>query len=149
MFNDVHGAPGRTARRGRRPYRPGVNGQPQTWKACWGQPLASSNLASSATLTGTYAESGHNGHQPGSPVVSVLSQLALRTSLLRPHLSRTGGARPARRARTRGAAAAIVVPGPGLASRRRCRTGPLSPPRAPDPVGGRLLAPASPPRRGR
>jgi hypothetical protein len=39
MFNDVHGAPGRTARRGRRPYRPGVNGQPQTWKACWEQPL--------------------------------------------------------------------------------------------------------------
>jgi hypothetical protein len=37
-----------------------------------------------------------------------------------------------------GAAAAIAVPGPELASRRRCRTGALSPPRAPDPVGGRL-----------
>jgi hypothetical protein len=26
-----------------------VNGEAHTWKACWGQPLASSNLASSAT----------------------------------------------------------------------------------------------------
>ena len=37
-----------------------------------------------------------------------------------------------------GVASAIVVPGPGLASRRRCRTGPLSPTGVPDPVGGRL-----------
>ena len=30
--------------------RLGANVDPQTWKACWGQPLASSNLASSAIL---------------------------------------------------------------------------------------------------
>jgi hypothetical protein len=30
---------------------PPVNAGAQCWKACWGQPLASSNLASSATLT--------------------------------------------------------------------------------------------------
>jgi hypothetical protein len=37
------------ARRGRR--RPVVNAGAHCWKACWGQPLASSDLASSATLT--------------------------------------------------------------------------------------------------
>jgi hypothetical protein len=44
-------------------------------------------------------------------------------------------------------AAAIVVPGRGLASRRRCRTGPLSPPRAPIRWASVCPAPAS--RRGR
>src|SRR5215467_5138108 len=28
---------------------PAMNAETHTWKACWGQPLASSNLASSAT----------------------------------------------------------------------------------------------------
>jgi hypothetical protein len=32
-------------------WRPPVNAGVHCWKACWGQPLASSNLASSATLT--------------------------------------------------------------------------------------------------
>src|SRR5690348_15323135 len=31
--------------------RPVVNAEAHTWKACWGQPLRSSNLLSSATLT--------------------------------------------------------------------------------------------------
>src|SRR5215469_11384977 len=31
--------------------RPAMNAEAHTWKACWGQPLASSNLASSAALT--------------------------------------------------------------------------------------------------
>jgi hypothetical protein len=33
-----------------------MNDVPQTWKACWGQPLKSSNLLSSAPLTRANAE---------------------------------------------------------------------------------------------
>ena len=48
LFTDVH--PDRVrAVRGR--WRTVVNAGQHRWKACWGQPLASSNLASSATLT--------------------------------------------------------------------------------------------------
>jgi hypothetical protein len=37
--------------RGHRRCWPAVNARPQTWKACWGQPLKSSNLLSSASRT--------------------------------------------------------------------------------------------------
>jgi hypothetical protein len=37
--------------RGHRRCWPALNARPQTWKACWGQPLRSSNLLSSAMLT--------------------------------------------------------------------------------------------------
>ncbi len=45
--------PGAGSRRTRLPVNTGT----QTWKACWGQPLASSNLASSAALTSHDVES--------------------------------------------------------------------------------------------
>jgi hypothetical protein len=44
------GHPGRV-RAGHGRWRTSVNAGQHWWKACWGQPLASSNLASSATLT--------------------------------------------------------------------------------------------------
>jgi hypothetical protein len=47
-FTDRH--PGRI-RAGRGRWRSPVNAGQHCWKACWGQPLASSNLASSAHLT--------------------------------------------------------------------------------------------------
>src|ERR1044072_2683783 len=47
---------------GREPSGPAVYGYPQTWKACWGQPLASSNLASSARRSYLLA-----GLRPASP----------------------------------------------------------------------------------
>jgi hypothetical protein len=51
-FTDVH--PDRVCAVRER-WRPPVNVGQHCWKACWGQPLASSNLASSATLTCDYA----------------------------------------------------------------------------------------------
>src|SRR5215470_11802 len=47
-FTDVHADRVRAAR-GR--WRTPVNAMQHCWKACWGQPLRSSNLLSSATLT--------------------------------------------------------------------------------------------------
>jgi hypothetical protein len=45
-----HGRPPIGIRKGHGRWWPVVNGGQQCWKACWGQPLKSSNLLSSATL---------------------------------------------------------------------------------------------------
>ena len=57
-FTAVHGRPSTTTGSGLRRYgrcRPLLNIGLQTWKACWGQPLAGSNPASSAPLTRAFA----------------------------------------------------------------------------------------------
>src|SRR5262249_15875703 len=53
------------AARGR--WRTPVNAMQHCWKACWGQPLASSNLASSAMLTCDDAHSLRPARPPGYP----------------------------------------------------------------------------------
>src|SRR5438876_4834916 len=50
-FAGVRQYPSVTVSPGRGRWRTPVNAGQHCWKACWGQPLASSNLASSATLT--------------------------------------------------------------------------------------------------
>src|SRR5215471_4815007 len=66
--------------------RPAVNGEAHCWKACWGQPLASSNLASSAT-------SDQAIHKPRSCVRLGLARLrSLVCSLI--HSAHIGIKRP-------------------------------------------------------
>ena len=78
-FTDVH--PDRVcAVRGR--WRTPVNAGQHCWKACWGQPLASSNLASSATLT--CKNPGLGRQQAGAPCSGGL--------ICRSHLRALGGA---------------------------------------------------------
>jgi len=55
----VHCDPLVTVIPGRGRPRPAVNAGAHTWKACWGQPLASSNLASSATSDQAIHQAGH------------------------------------------------------------------------------------------
>ena len=50
-FRVVRHVPTSTGSPGRGPCRPSVNSAAHAWKACWGQPLKSSNLLSSARVT--------------------------------------------------------------------------------------------------
>ena len=76
--------PGRIrARHGR--WRTPVNACAHCWKACWGQPLASSNLASSARL------SCDDAFRPGSPAVPSPERMSHFLSQLTPrHMSHSG-----------------------------------------------------------
>jgi hypothetical protein len=68
-FTDGH--PARVHARRER-WRTSVNAGQHCWKACWVQALASSNLASSATLTSGDAGHRHRWPLPVFPLVSVL-----------------------------------------------------------------------------
>jgi hypothetical protein len=68
VFAGVRRLPPLTSVAGHGPFRPGVNTETHIWKACWGKPLASSNLASSATLTGKNPAGCLNGR--GLPMVA-------------------------------------------------------------------------------
>ena len=69
-----------SARHGR--SRPAANAGMHTWKACWGQPLASSNLASSATSDQAIHQAGHAfGLGLQGCVVSFVVSFILRISV--------------------------------------------------------------------
>ena len=59
-------------------WRTPVNAGQHCWKACWGQPLRSSNLLSSATSDQTIHQAGHG---PVSCAVSFVVSFILRISV--------------------------------------------------------------------
>jgi hypothetical protein len=74
-----------SVRAGHGRWRPPVNAGQHCWKACWGQPLASSNLASSATLT------CDDALRPGSPAAPSPERMSHFLSQLSPgHMSYSG-----------------------------------------------------------
>ena len=58
-FAGSRGSPPVTVIPGHGRPRPVLNAEAHTWKACWGQPLASSNLASSATCDQAIRQADH------------------------------------------------------------------------------------------
>jgi len=50
--------------------RPGMNAEAHCWKACWGQPLRSSNLLSSANSDQAIHQAGHEPERPRSLIHS-------------------------------------------------------------------------------
>ncbi len=92
--------PPRTLRRRSGHLRPSPNPHTNIWKACWGQPLTSSNLVSSAiALTGQYVEGPRSSLRgPSTLVVSV------SVSGGRPHRDSSAGIRPASEASSRSGA---------------------------------------------
>jgi len=126
-FTDVH--PDRVcAVRGR--WRTSVNAGQHCWKACWGQPLASSNLASSALLTRQYAGWAMHAARPGK-LRSLIHSLILFTYHHKTvksgfcHPEAISGASPAR---SRPAPPVPAAAGRGRACRRSAGRGPPAPP---------------------
>src|SRR5215472_4929401 len=81
-FAGVRQDPSVTVSPGRGRWRTPVNAGQHCWKACWGQPLASSNLASSATSDQAIHQVGHAfGLDLQGCVVSFVVSFILRISV--------------------------------------------------------------------
>ena len=71
-FAGVRQDPSVTVSAGRGRWRTPVNAGQHCWKACWGQPLASSNLASSATSDQAIHQAGHGPVRLRSLICSLI-----------------------------------------------------------------------------